>query len=117
MKKVIIILLFVAGVAVAYGIGYLNALWENDREHAVADKLKKEFALRVEAYQPSCEELRHKGLPVIRKKGNDYFLVLTTSDYYHVIGINHSTDKAPITYWWGAGLEHAVKECRDSSVK
>ena len=113
MKKTVIIIsvaAFVVTGVISFYIGYLTSTYKSNNFFLDCCKRKSELRERTDLYSPSCEELKNLGIPKLVKKGDDYFFVHTTKDYFRVFGINISPGKAPETYWWGAGRREAFEQ-------
>ena len=95
---------------VFFYIGYFASTYNYNKYVLDRYERKSELHIRTEEYTPSCKELKNLNIPEIVKKGDDYFFVHTTEDYFRVFGINISPGKAPETYWWGAGRVEALKQ-------
>jgi len=113
MKKIVIVISVICILAtgvISFYIGYLTSIYNSDMYFLDSSKRKNELQKRTDLYSPSCEELKNLNIPNIVKKGDDYFFVHATNDYFRVFGINISPGKAPETYWWGAGRREALKQ-------
>jgi len=111
MKKVILISLYtVILLSIGFGAGFMYKVL---KEKNYCDQIKsdeQELLNRINEYQPSCHELTKKGMPVVRKMGKDYILVIPNKkkNDYTVIGINNM--QKPIVTWYGANLKSAIKQ-------
>lgn len=113
-RILLISILSIFCTAIIFSSGFLlGILYVADPACSPKRKLSKrqnEIQLRTEQYQPSCEELKNKGLPVLVRQKNDYFFVNVQNDYYHVFGINTDPSEPPVFSWWGAGLESTLEQ-------
>lgn len=80
------------------------------KDHAHQADRKEDLQFRTESRDPSCEELRSRGIPEITQKGNDFYFVHATDAYFYQFGIALQPGHPPEVYWWGAGTEEALKQ-------
>lgn len=114
MRKTILYLLFCCAIVIAYMMGSLNAHEELGVKQVVEQvAANKEFSLRVERYQPSCDQLKQLGRSSVRHQGDDLFVVYTTQDYFYVVGVRLSPEQEPFTFWWGGDRATALSQCVD----
>lgn len=114
MKKVIFYLIFCSAIVIAYMMGSLNAYEEVSVNRPVAPTAhQQEFSLRVEHYQPSCDQLKQLGRSPVVDHGDDTLFVYTTEDYFYVVGVNISPEHAPFTNWWGGDRATAISQCTE----
>ncbi len=71
---------------------------------------EKQFQIRTEEYQPSCDELQNKNEPTVTTKGNDHFFVITREDDYIVFGLNTEGNSPPVNFWWSAKLKSGLQQ-------
>ncbi len=103
------LLILLSGVFIGYFIG----LFKSYGGRVEFSKRQEELQIRTELYQPSCADLKEIGMPKIVKKGNDTFVVEVSENYYIVFGFNAEPGKTPVTAWWGASREDALKQACD----
>lgn len=114
MKKATLYLMFCSAVVIAYMMGYLNAQEEiGVNQPSAQEPQYKEFSLRVERYQPSCDQLKQLGRSPVVQHGNDTLFVSTTEVYFYVVGVNLSAKHAPFSYWWGGDRAAALSQCTE----
>ena len=112
MKKTVLYLLFCCAIVIAYMMGSLNAHEEIGVKQVVAQESQnKDFSLRVERYQPSCDQLKHLGHSPVVHQGDDLLVVYTTEDYFYVVGVRLSPEQEPFTFWWGGDRATALNQC------
>ena len=101
--RLILPALFLGGLV----LGWVFPLIERDGSANIPNQ---DFRNRVEAFQPTCEQLRSTGLhgPVELEGG--VILVQTQPDYFYVIGLHLQDGLAPMTTWWGAGRSSAISQ-------
>lgn len=92
------------------GIGFLIALYSTMESEIKTTARQKDMHLRTEEYKPTCEQLKSIGNPQLIKKGNDYFIVDTSEDYFVVFGFNAEPGQVPVTSWWGAGRKELMEQ-------
>lgn len=104
------LILFVAGIFA----GYFITIFQSNEKHEVYSQRQEELQIRTESYEPTCRELKELNNPKIIQKGNDMFLVKASQKRFIVFGLNVDPGEAPVTAWWGADRENALKQvCRD----
>ena|SRR2546428_640456 len=70
---------------------------------------------RLMGYRASCAELRQRGVPTVRRIGDDLVLVVPnpTENNYHVFAIGYATGHGngpPEIAWHGAELSDAINQ-------
>ncbi len=74
---------------------------------------QSELDARLTGIFPTCSELSETGVPVARKVGHDWILVLADveRDRYVKVAISLSSiDGTPVVTWQGAGLSGAISQ-------
>ena len=102
----IVLLILTAGVFIGYFIGLFNAYGDRVK----MSKRQEDLQIRTESYQPSCDDLKKVEERRIVKSGNDTFVIEVSENYFVVFGLNAEPGKVPVTAWWGASREEALKQ-------
>lgn len=98
-----------ATLLIGIGAGYLHG--RPDRSPwAPVGAAEVAFRARVEAYAPTCGQLRAPGRHGPLTQGTTLLYVRTQDDYFYVVGIETPADGPPMTYWWGAGRADALRQ-------
>ncbi len=107
MKKIILyfLVLFIGIIA-----GYSYALTQKQKQTVTVDTRERQFQIRTEEYLPSCSELQRRNGPSLTSKGSDHFLVISRKEDFIVFGVNSEGDRPPISFWWSAGVNDAIKQ-------
>ncbi len=108
MKKHLLFtfLLLLAGFFVGYYWAVIQEQHRIDRE----GKRMAQFQVRTEEYEPSCMDLQNENKPTLVTKGSDHFIVIVKRYDFIVLGLNTDADKSPITFWWSADLQNALRQ-------
>ncbi|GEM_PF-2667326 len=108
MKKNIVLYPLVLLVGIV--VGYYSAVIPERQQAVLRNEREKQFHIRTEEFQPSCTQLQNTKIPSIIQKGSDYFLVITRTNDFMVFGLNVDENNPPMTFWWGAELEGALRQ-------
>lgn len=98
-----------AALLAGIGAGYLYARLGSPATAPVG-AAEATFRARVEAYAPTCAQLRGVGLHGPVAVANARVFVRTQADYVYVIGLETPPQGPPMTFWWGAGRAEALRQ-------
>jgi hypothetical protein len=116
MKKVILVSLYrIILLSVGFGAGFM---YEILQENSLCGEIKNdenELLGRIDEYQASCRELTNKELPILHKKGKDYFIVIPgDKDEVNIVGISVENRNDPIVSVSGSGgLKQKIDQACD----
>jgi membrane protein YqaA with SNARE-associated domain len=91
-------------------VGFIAGTCSDMKSQIKATQRQKDMQLKTEDYSPTCEQLKSVHMPQFAKKGNDYFAVVGSEKYFVVFGFNAEPGKVPVTAWWGADRDEAIKK-------
>ncbi len=93
--------------------GYYSVVILSQQQTVSQNRREKQFQLRTEEYQPSCDELQNKNEPAVTTKGADHFFIITRKDDYIVYGLNTEENAPPVNFWWSADLKSGLEQACD----